>query len=131
LFPEDLADLEELGLLPESDDDKVVVHGSPKDPDTKMLSGNEEGQESAVVPRNGRETVGRLPWLDALTDGSRLGTLRTAKGSHSDRSGTIRVEWEVMEWTEDSPPETPKSGKRKLGDRDSGTGIAAMEGVQQ
>lgn len=134
LVPEDLADLEELGLLPESDDDdddEVKVQATPTDQDTRMLSGDDEGQESAVVPRNGRQTVGGLPWLDTLTDGSRLGTLRTAKGRHSNRSGTIRVEWEIVEWTEDDAPETAKNGKRKLGDRDSGSGIPAMEDIQQ
>ncbi|KAK0623241.1 hypothetical protein B0T14DRAFT_564626 [Immersiella caudata] len=130
LFPEDLADLEELGLLPEpeSDGDDVELEAKGKDQDTKMLSGDEDdGERSLVI----RETVGGLPWLDTLTDGSRLGTLRAAKGSHTNRGGTVRVEWEIMEWTEDDVPGTARNGKRKLGDRDSGAGVGDMGVVQQ
>jgi hypothetical protein len=37
-------------------------------------------------------TVGGLPWLDSLVEGSRLGRLRTVKGRGSNRTGTVRVE---------------------------------------
>jgi hypothetical protein len=127
LFPEDLADLEELGLLPdiESDGDEVGLQAKPKVQDTKMHSGDEEGEGNLVL----RQTVGGLPWLDDLTEGSRLGRLRATKGSHTNRSGTTRVEWEIVEWTEDDAPDTPRNGKRKLSDRDSGAGVGAMEDV--
>jgi hypothetical protein len=130
LFPEDLADLEELGLLPdiESNGEEVELEAKPKDQDTKMHSGDEEDREGRLVLR---QTVGGLPWLDDLTEGSRLGTLRATKGSHTNRSGTTRVEWEIVEWTEDDAPDTPRNGKRKLGDRDSGAGVGAMEDVRQ
>ncbi|KAK5654168.1 hypothetical protein OQA88_7599 [Cercophora sp. LCS_1] len=126
LFPEDLADLEELGLCPSASDDEEEDQPAGKDEDTHM-----EDHE-AIVLRQGRETVGGVLWFDALTEGSRLGTLRTAKGGHSNRSGTVRVEWEVVEWTaDDDAAQAPKNGKRKLADRESGSGIAAMEGIQQ
>jgi len=131
LFPEDLADLEELGLLPESDEDQTEAQAKAGDKDTQMLGAEDDGQERELVIRQGREVVGGVPWLDSLTEGSRLGTLRTTKGSGTNNSGTLRVEWEIVEWTEDDAPSSPRNGKRKLGDRDRGSGAAFMEGVQQ
>ncbi|KAK0646396.1 hypothetical protein B0T16DRAFT_458318 [Cercophora newfieldiana] len=131
LFPEDLADLEDLGLLPETDDEEVEVEAKPKDQDTKMLGGDGEEQDNRQPTQHERQTVGGLPWLDSLTEGSRLGTLRSAKGSHTNPSGTVKVEWEIVEWTEDDAPEAPKNGKRKMDDRDHHAGVGPMEGVQQ
>ncbi|KAK3494738.1 uncharacterized protein B0T23DRAFT_440263 [Neurospora hispaniola] len=107
LHPEDLADLEDLGMLPDSE--------SENEPETKKQEGKGE------VTYIGRQTVGGLPWLDSLLEGSRLGTLRAAKGRSQNTSGTVQVEWEVMEWTEGesgSPSGSPRNSKRKLGDRD-------------
>ncbi len=141
LNSEDLADLEEMGLLPELESDEeaeVVVPRresasaalvSRAQPDTEML-----GTDERVVAVRGRETVGAVPWFDTLVEGSRLGNLRTTKGHGQSRDGSVRVEWEVVEWTEGddgSPPEMARNGKRKLGDRDSVAETGAMEGIQQ
>ncbi|KAK3333897.1 hypothetical protein B0T19DRAFT_140353 [Cercophora scortea] len=125
LSPEDLADLEDLGLLPSSDDEaEETVASPPKQQDIKMAeAGGEE-----VVTINNRQTVGGLPWLDTLTQGSKLGHLRSTKGRSQNRSGTVRIEWEIVEWNEEE--ESPRNGKRKLGDRDNVAAPSVMEDIQ-
>lgn len=81
-----------------------------------------------------REVVGALPWFDALTEGSRLGTLRRAKGGGTDPTGRVRVEWEVVEWSEDDAGGAESPRKRKLEEVEvvgGGGGVGEMEGVQQ
>ncbi|KAL0931641.1 uncharacterized protein CTRU02_209029 [Colletotrichum truncatum] len=117
---EDLRDLEDLGLIPELED----------------------AEDQPVVPTTttvvGRETRG-VPWFDSLLDGTRLGNLHRSQGAGQSRDGKIRVEWEIMEWTdadddnnvapesEDVDMTTSQSGKRKLGERDDMD--AAAEGM--
>jgi len=130
LFPEDLADLEDMGFIPSpSEEEKTSV----QDQDSRMLGHDEDEPERSVVLRQHHEVVRGASWLNSLTEGSRLGTLRHAKGGGSNPEGTVKVEWEVVEWTaeDESPPETPRNGKRKLADRDSASGVSAMEGVQE
>lgn len=121
LCSEDLGDLEDLGLLPDPE--------SPQTPtDTAMAADDER-----VAVYEGNDTVGGLPWFDSLVEGSRLGTMKTTKGSHRSQDGTVRVEWEIVEYTEDDGDgnDTPQSGKRKLGEREDGDGPSSMEGVQR
>lgn len=129
----DLADLEELGLLPsgEDEDEVVIVPTLPAlvgDSDVAM-----DGSGDKTVALRARQTEGAVPWFDTLMEGSRLGTLRTTKGHSESRGGAVRIEWEVVEWSEDEPetPESARNGKRKLGDRDSATDLGAMEDIQQ
>jgi hypothetical protein len=82
------------------------------------------------VGGGGGEWVGALPWFDALTEGSRLGTLRRAKGGGTDRSGRVRVEWEVVEWSEDDVGNAESPRKRKLEEVERAGG-GQMEGVVQ
>lgn len=123
LHPEDLADLEDLGMLPDSDSEGETE---------AAVSKKSEGKEA--VAQIGRQTVGGLPWLDTLVEGSRLGTLRASKGRHQNKSGTVQVEWEVMEWTEgdsSSSSSSPRNGKRKLDDREEGIDNVVMRDVKQ
>ena len=137
LFPEDLADLEDLGLLPGSDSDETEndtnspAHERSPAPkqqqDTPMIG---DDTEEIVMSRR-RGNAGGVSWFDSLMEGSRLGgRMRTTKGSGSNRAGTVRVEWEVVEWSErdDAASEAARYGKRKLADRDSGS-VGAMEDV--
>ena len=128
LVPEDLADLEELGLIPSSDSD--VDEHLAREQNTST-SGTIGGEVAAA--HGDRRTVGLPAWLDHLTEGSRLGTLRAARGHSIDHDGTTRVEWEIVEWAGESDegdtPEMPRNGKRKLGDREGGTDSSAMEGI--
>ncbi|KAK0709016.1 hypothetical protein B0T26DRAFT_390519 [Lasiosphaeria miniovina] len=131
LLPEDLADLGEFGFLSEPDDDddaqaaagKMIISPrimSPRDTDMGM-------QDDVVgFTSAGRQVVGALPWFDKLTAGSRLGTLRAHKGYGGNQNGTVRVEWEIVEWTpDDDATSSGRNSKRKLDD------VSAMEDVQQ
>lgn len=123
LHPEDLVDLEDLGMLPEDSESEGETEAD--------ASEKQEGKEA--VKQIGRQVVGGLPWLDTLVEGSRLGTLRASKGRSQNKSGTVQVEWEVVEWTEgdsSSSGSSPRNGKRKLGDRDDG-GDNLMKDVKQ
>jgi hypothetical protein len=130
LCSEDLGDLEDMGLLPDSDEEA----DEPQTPAARLAlpaaaTAPQEENRRELVLRNGRETLGGLPWFDTLVEGSRLGTIRTRKGSGRSRDGTVRVEWEVVEYTEDdSANGTPRSGKRKLDERDGSKD--AMQGVE-
>ncbi|KAK0629839.1 hypothetical protein B0T17DRAFT_200642 [Bombardia bombarda] len=136
LAPEDLADLEDLGFLPGSDDEtesEAGTEGQNKKPtgDDDISVADDAGaaaeEELVMTLRNknkngGRETVGGLPWLDSLMEGSRLGRLRRAtKGQR--QSGPVKVEWEIVEWTEgdDDESQSPRNGKRKLAERGDST----------
>ncbi|KAK4138246.1 hypothetical protein BT67DRAFT_475570 [Trichocladium antarcticum] len=98
LAARDLADLEELGFLEGLGSGEGEAEGEGEGGvlvvDTTAGGGDDGGGDSFG-------TVGGLPWLDSLTAGSRLGQLRTAKGRGSNRAGTVRVEWEVVEWSEE------------------------------
>ncbi|KAF6830517.1 hypothetical protein CPLU01_07316 [Colletotrichum plurivorum] len=124
LCGEDLRDLEDLGLIPET----------------------QETEEQPAIPTTttvvGRETWG-VPWFDSMIDGTRLGNLRRSQVvDHSSKDRSIRVEWEIVEWTdadagntaapamaEDVNMATSNSGKRKLGERDDAD--AAVQDMQQ
>ncbi|KAJ4292199.1 hypothetical protein N0V88_005828 [Collariella sp. IMI 366227] len=70
------------------------------------------------LPPNTSQELAQVLFDHHPFSGSRLGTLRRAKGSRMNRAGTVRVDWEVAEWTADDEAvggaESPR--KRKLGD---------------
>lgn len=125
LCSEDLGDLEDLGLLPDSDDEADETPGAPKD---TPMAGTADDE---VVINAGRETLGGLPWFDTMVQGSKLGNLGTTKGNSRSRYGAVRIEWEIVEYTEDDGDDAPRPGKRKLDDGDDSQGASAMSGVQQ
>lgn len=138
LHSEDLGDLEDRGLLPDSEASSRVA--SPPSPaDTAMAgAGDRAGargeHEQQVIFRSGRETLGGLPWFDSLVEGSRLGrrlgNVRASKGSGRSQDGTVRYEWEIVEYTEDDDGnDSPRSGKRKLDEREGGEGSSATQGI--
>lgn len=137
LHNDDLGDLEDLGLLGDSEVSSRAASPPPSG-DAVMIGGSpEQGELSRQVATRGhREVFGGLPWFDSLVEGSRLGrrlgNVRASKGSGHTPDGTVRYEWEVVEYTEggdDDGNDTPRSGKRKLDDRDSGEVSFAMHGV--
>ncbi|KAK4193641.1 hypothetical protein QBC35DRAFT_479792 [Podospora australis] len=127
LAPRDLADLEELGLLPSSSpeatsseeeegEDTPMRHAEDED-EEKGQGGNTKGGKGRAVKRFRDGTEASLPWFDTLMEGSLLGgTLRHARGRRQNKSGTVRYEWEVVEWEEgdDDEEETRRNVKRKL-----------------
>lgn len=117
----DLRDLGDLGLLP-----KEALDEAERDRESI----------SSVVPhsgQNGADDEGSegLPWFESMIEGSTLGKIKRSRGQRQSRGGNVRVEWEILEWTDegddDEDEELITAGKRKLAhveDED-----AAMEGV--
>jgi len=111
LTASDLRDLEELGLLPD---------GSTADVDTQT-------SEAAVPGTNISEYEG-LPWFETMIEGSNLGRVKRSKGKGLTKDGRVRVEWEIVEWTDDGAEgDTQMTSKRKLAAVDGSD--AAMEGM--
>ncbi|KAI1484244.1 hypothetical protein F4774DRAFT_423635 [Daldinia eschscholtzii] len=125
LLTEDLRDLEDLGLIPDdSDSDTTEI---PRTTTTTTTTTSNQGPQLM-----GRDVTG-IPWFESMILGSRLGNLHTKKGARESQDGTVRVEYEITEWTGDDAVgdgtqhagmfyETPTTGKRKRGQADDGEG---------
>ncbi|KAF1998598.1 hypothetical protein P154DRAFT_564568 [Amniculicola lignicola CBS 123094] len=117
LLDEDQGLLGALGLLPgdSSDDDSGAAEG----PSTG--SARSANTASRTVARASPQGKG-APWFEEMVENSRLGRFKQQRGGHASRDGSVRVEWEVMEWTEADDADDEGSGnasspaKRKLGD---------------
>jgi hypothetical protein len=113
LSGEDLRDLEELGLLPESIEQEIKL-------------GKGAGKEVSQHEDQG------IPWFETLVSESGLGKLRRSAGGRKSRSW--RVEWEIVEFEDGEGEESEQATaavKRKLGEvevEDKDTD-ATMEGV--
>jgi hypothetical protein len=109
LLDEDQALLGQLGYLPagesSGDDD---FHGA----------GPSSRQTRTVATRSEPHSRG-APWFEEMVEHSQLGRFKQQRGGHTSRNGNVKVEWEVMEWTEaddaDDEGAAPAS-KRKIGD---------------
>jgi hypothetical protein len=77
--------------------------------------------QSRQVTRSGPRNRG-APWFEELVEDSRLGRFKQQRGGHTSHDGSVKVEWEVMEWTEgdDADDEGTSAGKRKAGELESG-----------
>lgn len=124
LLTEDLHDLEEMGLIPDSfDEDSMDVV-----PDPAPAAQPDDSTETGLVAREMRS----IPWFESMLMGSRLGNLSTSKGSRQSRDGRVRVEWEITEWTADDDDadddaeasESSNTGKRKRGVVEDGDKMA-------
>jgi hypothetical protein len=105
LLDEDQALLGELGYLPaaESSDDDTLAPGPSRAP-----------QAVVRVEQQLRGT----PWFEEIVKNTSLGHFKQQRGGHTARDGSVKVEWEVVEWTEgddadDEGGVTPS--KRKIG----------------
>ncbi|KAF2808342.1 uncharacterized protein BDZ99DRAFT_464222 [Mytilinidion resinicola] len=108
LLDEDQELLGELGYLPgdSSDEEPAIVRG-----------GQGQGERAVAQAERARGT----PWFEELVEDTRLGKFKKQKGGHVSRDGSVRVEWEVVEWTEgddadDEAGETTGPAKRKIGE---------------
>ncbi len=103
----DLRDLEDLGLLPQealedAEDDKEKVENVTSVTDNSLLHG---------------QATGQLPWFEAMVKGSRLGKVKRSWGHRRSDSGRFKIEWEIMEWTDDGTEGGEAvAGKRKIGE---------------
>jgi len=82
-----------------------------------LVGGNGEG---GLIEGGEGESEG-VPWFEGLVEGSRLGRV-TRRGERREGRGW-KVEWEIVEWTEDGDEEMKEAesekgtaGKRKLGE---------------
>lgn len=110
LLDEDQALLGDMGYLPaaESSDDEVAPAAGP----------------SRLAARAAVRTEPRLrgaPWFEEMVENTRLGRLKQQRGGHMSRNGSVKVEWEVVEWTEadDADDESAAPSKRKIADVES------------
>jgi len=104
LSSDDLRDLEELGLLPaeaveDAENDKEKIDNVVASAGSSTLSS---------------DTHEGLPWFETLVEGSRLGKIRKNWGSNQNKN--VRIEWEIMEWTDADGEENIAPGKRKIGE---------------
>lgn len=112
LLDDDQDLLAELGFLPNSDssDDEST------DSSTPAPAGPSRRNNTQTVARSEPSARG-APWFEEIVRNTRLGRLKQQRGGH--KSGGVRVEWEVTEWTEgdeadDEGRATPS--KRKIDD---------------
>ncbi|KAH8815652.1 hypothetical protein F5884DRAFT_773086 [Xylogone sp. PMI_703] len=102
----DLRDLEDMGVLPKEafDSDSDERTG----PETVVI-----GESNQLEPEIEEREI--VPWFETLVQGSRLGKIRRSKGQRRSNDGRTRVEWEIVEWTDDGGDgENAGSSKRKL-----------------
>ncbi|KKY38647.1 hypothetical protein UCDDA912_g01340 [Diaporthe ampelina] len=134
----DLADLDELGLIPESpteeESSELPVRGALK----AAQQASEAERVSATLPTAsqpiGRESRG-IPWIESLVEGSSLGgRLKRASVTRRSADGSAWAQWHIVEYTDDGQVESGpggssgNNGKRKLADRDDGEdGVGAAQ----
>lgn len=109
LSQEDLADLQDMGLVPEDESEEEDR------PAVKAVS---------VVPSEALTQTFGVPWLHGLMENTKLGKLRRTHGVDMSADGRKKVTWEVVEYTGSSGEDDVDmssemvAGKRKLDDRD-------------
>jgi hypothetical protein len=110
LLREDIRDLEDLGLLPELEND----HDGESEASRAVTADTHKG--TAL-----RQSFG-VPWFDGLVEGTRLGNLRRSQGIQMSQDGRVEIEWEIVEHSDDangsSDLQMSTPVKRKLQDRE-------------
>ncbi|KAF2820308.1 hypothetical protein CC86DRAFT_305355 [Ophiobolus disseminans] len=108
LLEDDQQLLGELGFLPH--------HDSSDEEPTTSDAGPSRPNHSRTVARSEPASRG-APWFEEIVRNTTLGRFKQQRGGHSE-SG-VRVEWEVVEWTEADDADDERSAtpsKRKFGD---------------
>ncbi|KAK4197444.1 hypothetical protein QBC40DRAFT_267621 [Triangularia verruculosa] len=110
LWDTDLAQLDQLGLLPSSE-------GGSDAEDDKTESGGGGGMKLSVQRGGG--------WLDGLIEGSRLGRLKRGETRRVVREGNaVRVEYEISEWVDGDEVENEGEGRKRKFELAEGEGEA-------
>ena len=118
LVGSDLRDLEELGVLP-----REAVEDAVGEREVLESAGEKGKGIGGVLSEragggNGEEG---LPWFETMVKGSKLGNVQRSWGERRSGNGRFKVEWEIVEWTEDGGEGgegTKSPAKRKLGEVD-------------
>ena len=124
--------LNDLGILPNSDEEEDYVEEGQKSGALQPeRQGSSQGGETMAVSQDGsteiksplkvgdeQVTMGK-PWVEDIIEGSRLGRMRRQRGGNASLDGTVKVEWEILEFDGDDaagPNENNTNGKRKIGE---------------
>ncbi len=67
-----------------------------------------------IEARGGNDANEGLPWFESLVKGSQLGNMRRSWGSRESGNGRFKVEWEIVEWTEENESDPTPPSKRKI-----------------
>lgn len=90
--------------------------------DEGLLTGLEDKHESMATGERvidhtttseGRVIRG-VSWFEEMIEGSELGRIERQRGGQSSADGKSKVEWEVVEFTNESGDSGSSTGKRKL-----------------
>ncbi|KAK8208543.1 hypothetical protein IWZ01DRAFT_345534 [Phyllosticta capitalensis] len=122
-----------LGSLRDSDvrklEDMGLFEGS-KDAESQERAQEDIGasaadQQSADKFGPLQVTPGRgAPWFETMIEDSRLGKIRKTRGVYSSTDGSVREEWEVVEWGDGiDDGEASGSAKRKFEVTDESTDV--------
>lgn len=134
---EDLGDLEDLGLIPESPVEAPTfeipaIAGRQAAGSTDTSSSPVTAAPTALHTSGTHRETSSIPWFDSIIEGSSLGgRLKTTRGTRQSADGTTKIEYEITEFNDDGTEisEFPgNNGKRKLGDH---TNVDDMEDVSQ
>ena len=126
LLREDLRDLEDMGLIPDESE-------QGQQQQQRQQQQRQQGGEKPVAATPTRSTALResfgVPWFDGMVEGTRLGNMRRSQGVQRSQDGSVQVEWEIVEYSDNGESsnavddmemetESASSGKRKMEDRD-------------
>ncbi|KAG6025268.1 hypothetical protein E4U41_001578 [Claviceps citrina] len=124
LLRQDLQDLDDMGLIPGSEDSEGDVGEGERTKQEKEGEGDTPARGTAL-----RQSFG-VPWFDAMVEGTRLGRMRWTHEIRPSEDGTVKIDWEISEQPDsgseggggdddcvDPGSASGLSGKRKLQDR--------------
>lgn len=94
LLQDDLSDLEDMGLLPDETSESSDEQGTSQ-------AGAAAGTAAPTRSTALRASYG-VPWFEGLIEHTRLGNMRHSHGIKRSQDGKAKVEWEVVEFNDDS-----------------------------
>lgn len=124
----DLGDIDELGLIPESPTEEAGSELPVRGALAAAQQATEAERVSATLSTAsrpiGRESRG-IPWIESLVEGSSLGgRLKRASVTRRSADGSAWAQWHIVEYNDGGQVESEpggssgNNGKRKLADRD-------------
>lgn len=130
LCRDDLGDLDELGLIPESPSEEGGT-GLPVRGALEVAQQASEAERVSATLSTASQPIGReshgIPWIESLVEGSSLGgRLKRASVTRRSADGSAWAQWHIVEYTDNGQVESEpggssgNNGKRKLADRDDG-----------
>lgn len=120
-----------MGLIPEESDEEDDQRREPEREQPRQQ------QQVTTAPNKTdvlRQSYG-VPWFDGLVEGTRLGNMRRKHGIKHSGDGNVRVEWEIVEYSdgsgnsqddEDVDMPTPSSNSKRKRDDEEEEGVEAV-----